>query len=317
MKHKIDIHNFNRRLECIEAGITAAKIPRQDRKAIFRFRDKMFAESLGLPRIVKYLQSLKALSSRSSCAICEANEDQIISLLAKIERSDWGEWTKHDYKLALRKYLQFCGEDELADLITLPKVQAYKLPEELITPEDVMDLLDCQGRLEDHTFLFVLWESGCRIGEVLSLTRKRISFDAIGAVLIVEGKTGMRAVRIIESASILDEWISNCSPAPEDRVFPRTYRAYNKRIKILAARAGIEKRIYPHLFRHSRATFLAAFLTEAQLCTFFGWAMGSPMPRIYVHLAGRDLDPALMKVPSVLTSAARAPGAQAAQEVIS
>lgn len=46
---------------------------------------------------------------------------------------------------------------------------------------------------------------------------------------------------------------------------------------------------------HSRPTFLANHLTEAQMCKFFGWVLGSKMPAFYVHLSGRDIDTALMK----------------------
>jgi len=42
-------------------------------------------------------------------------------------------------------------------------------------------------------------------------------------------------------------------------------------------------------FRHSRATHLATHLTEAELRLHFGWAPGSTMPSIYVHLSQRDL----------------------------
>jgi len=51
-----------------------------------------------------------------------------------------------------------------------------------------------------------------------------------------------------------------------------------------------------HNFRHSRATYLANHLTEAQMKEFFGWVQASDMASIYVHLSGRDVDKALFKV---------------------
>lgn len=296
---KIDIHNFKRRLELIELGISDMEISRRDRKTILEFRDQMFADGLGLPRIVKYLASIKALYVLTPWSVQRASQKQIIALLARIERSPWSAWTKHDYKLALRKYLAYCGKEEFAALVRLPKVHGYKLPEELVTWDDLLAMIDSTTRDHDLAFLQVLWESGARIGELLSLQRKHVSYDSQGAILIVDGKTGMRRVRIIESAPVLDEWISCRSFRPEDRIFPNTYRAYRKRLQVLAARAGVVKRMYPHLFRHSRATFLAGYLTEAQLCAYMGWTIGSAMPRIYVHLAGHDLDAALARIPTL------------------
>jgi integrase/recombinase XerD len=63
-----------------------------------------------------------------------------------------------------------------------------------------------------------------------------------------------------------------------------------------ARRAGVKKRINFHNFRHSRATYLATHLTEAQMKEFFGWVQASDMASIYVHLSGRDVDNALLKV---------------------
>jgi len=67
-------------------------------------------------------------------------------------------------------------------------------------------------------------------------------------------------------------------------------------LRNLARAAKIRKRIYPHLFRHSRATHLATHLTEAQMKQHFGWVQASDMASVYVHLSGRDVDSALLKL---------------------
>jgi ribosomal protein L40E len=66
----------------------------------------------------------------------------------------------------------------------------------------------------------------------------------------------------------------------------------NVSLKFLA----MAKKVHPHKLRHSRATFLASKLTEAQMNQIFGWKQGSDMPSIYVHLSGRDMDDAILGV---------------------
>lgn len=303
LAQKPDVHNFPRRLERIEAAIESMDLPVPEVEHILDFRDQCLASGLSIARTVKYMQEVKLLYDRGLYRILGARHPRITALLATIERSGLSAWTKHDYKLALRKYLAFLGKDDLADEIRLTSVHGEKLPEELLTPDDVRELLEVSRRLEDRAFLLVLWESGCRIGELLNLQRKRVSFDCLGAIILVEGKTGMRRVRLLESAPVLDEWISETAPKQDQRIFGNTYRAYTKRLQVLAHRAGIVKRIYPHLFRHSRATYLASYLTEVQLCVFMGWTVGSTMARIYVHLSGADLDAALVVVPALLQHA--------------
>jgi len=69
-----------------------------------------------------------------------------------------------------------------------------------------------------------------------------------------------------------------------------SYRYLIKALKEIKDKAGIDKPVNPHHFRHSRATYLANKLTEAQLCEWFGWVQGSDVPAKYVHLSGRDID---------------------------
>ncbi len=67
----------------------------------------------------------------------------------------------------------------------------------------------------------------------------------------------------------------------------------------MAERASVRKAVNPHNFRHSRATHLAKHLTEAQMNEYMGWVQGSDMPSTYVHLSGRDVDQALLKLNNI------------------
>ena len=65
-------------------------------------------------------------------------------------------------------------------------------------------------------------------------------------------------------------------------------------LREVAQKAGIDKPINPHHFRHPRATDLAKKLTEAQLCQYMGWIQSSKEAATYVHLSGRDMDKAIL-----------------------
>ena len=137
--------------------------------------------------------------------------------------------------------------------------------------------------------------------------------DRYGAALMVDGKTGMRRVRIIFSSPYLATWLDNhpFRQNPEafvwvgigtvGRNIPLQYGAIRMHLKRIAEKAGIKKRIHPHLFRHSRSTHLAKHLTEAQMKQYLGWVQGSDMAAIYVHLSGRDVDDALLKMHGIVT----------------
>ncbi|GIP21041.1 tyrosine-type recombinase/integrase [Paenibacillus sp. J22TS3] len=71
-----------------------------------------------------------------------------------------------------------------------------------------------------------------------------------------------------------------------DRLLPNHFR---HQLKKYAARAGIEKRIYPHLLRHSGATlFLEEGGSERHLQAILGHADGR-MTAHYTHLSDRNV----------------------------
>ena len=123
-----------------------------------------------------------------------------------------------------------------------------------------------------------------------------------------KGKTGMRRVRIISSVPQLSIWM-DAHPRGNDPDAPLwinfqngghlMYRSCLTMLSKVVNRSGIKKRVYPHLFRHSRATHLSKHLTESQLKQHLGWIQASKMASIYVHLSGRDVDDALLRLQGI------------------
>jgi len=182
-----------------------------------------------------------------------------------------------------------------------------KLPEDILSPEEVLRLLECADSLRYRAIISTIYESGCRVGELLGIRVKDLFFDDYGAVIMVDGKTGMRRIRLVSSVPLLAQYLQD-HRFRDDSLAPLFYRidkrcktvlsetAVNKMLKDTALRAGIKKRVYPHLFRHSRATHLAKYLTEQELKVFFGWAGDSKMACVYVHLSGRDIEAKILEI---------------------
>lgn len=134
---------------------------------------------------------------------------------------------------------------------------------------------------------WLLWESGLRISEALSLQVSDLSID--GDMLLVqvpdiEGcKTGARVVPVYAGPNralsrigdALDAWFAVRYESPY--VFstlngtPMHRNAFSRALKMYADRAGIQKRVHPHLFRHTAATrWLAAGMPELYVQQMLG-----------------------------------------------
>lgn len=309
-----EIYEYEKTLERTLDRVRESNIAKPDKLLIEKFSRYLFAESLSLGRIIKYLIQIRKIAESVRKPFSELTKEDIVDIVQKIERrKDYTEWTKHDYKLTLKKFFKFLrGTEDYPNEVKWIKLTTHNnkrlLPEELLTEDEVNSMADVARTPRDKALILVLYESGCRIGELLSLKIKNVRFDEYGAVLTVNGKTGMRRVRIIASVPALATWLDNhplkgksnsplwVSLGTRNRDGPLKYRAVSDLLKRVAKQARINKRIYPHLFRHSRATKLANHLTEAQLKQHFGWVQSSDMASIYVHLSGRDVDKALLKL---------------------
>lgn len=194
---------------------------------------------------------------------------------------------------------------------TTLKKQNHKLPTDLLTKEEIKAMVDTADVPMEKAFIMVLYESACRIGEILNLKIKDVSSDQYGCVIVVDGKTGMRRIRLIESSPDLLLWLNN-HPKKQDReaslfihlIDHNHHKAYGKGIDHPAAqciinrlsnRAGITKRIHPHLFRHSRLTELARDFSESELKIMAGWTGSSNMAGVYIHLTGGDIEKKILE----------------------
>ena len=65
----------------------------------------------------------------------------------------------------------------------------------------------------DRCFVIMLYETGCRIGELIGdnnypgVRISDVKFDQYGAIVDVDGKTGLRSLRLISSAPAISNWL--------------------------------------------------------------------------------------------------------------
>jgi len=318
-----DIHHYERRLELAMIGLDKDQaVSSKNRTAIrsyIKFRD---AQGLSVPRQVRYIFTIGKLSKLlPSQGLEGATREDLISAVSQIEKEKTSIETKRTEKECIKQFYRWLrgGDDggeyppEVAWIKSKRSRRHSALPETLLTEEEVKRMAESCPNLRDRALILLTYETGGRIGELLSLSLEAVSFDKYGAVLRVEGKTGARRVRIIFSAGALAEWLNHhpSKDEPEaplwtsfDRVGSMKrleYGAVRRVLDAAARRSSVKKRVNPHSFRHARASNLANVLTEAQMKEYLGWTGDSRMPAVYVHLSGRNVDNALFKLNGIKT----------------
>ncbi len=155
--------------------------------------------------------------------------------------------------------------------IDMPKV-AKKLPASL-SQDEIRQLLNApapseKDYLRNRAVLILLYSTGIRVSELISLTIENLSFEK--NTLLIKGKGAKeRVVPLTDSCrnALLDYFIERESLLPET-IFPKAFVFLSRHKKQMSVRmiqymvakygkqVGIMSHIYPHLLRHSIASHL-------------------------------------------------------------
>jgi site-specific recombinase XerD len=280
------------------------------RKKIEEFDQWLKVEQLAKPKTrLNYLNALRNLSTTTSKELFQLKKQDIVNWKTKLMESSEG--TQTQYTISIRKFFQwFYGYEqrEYPEIVKWLKVKKVKkIPKFELTLEDVKKLADTCKSQRDRCLIMLAYDTGCRPAELLNIKIKDLRKDDRGYRIWLQGgsglKTGERTLRIYPSIPDLELWLSmhpdkNNSnaylfPNPEGK--PLSHQRFNQTLQYSKKKAGIEKRLTPHSFRHLRATELCNSLSDAQMKARFGWTMDSRQLATYIHQSGVDVDECFLR----------------------
>jgi site-specific recombinase XerD len=129
-----------------------------------------------------------------------------------------------------------------ADLVDRPKIQKKILP--AITTEQLDTLLDAAENLRGKCILKLLFDSGCRLSELVGI--KDADFDWKKRTVIVSGKTGQRKAKFGQATSkMLKRWFN------AHKTFELNRYGVQSMLRRLEEKTGIE--CNAHAFRRGFA----------------------------------------------------------------
>ena len=172
--------------------------------------------------------------------------------------------------VVVKKFLEF-NNIHFLDSITTPK--RIKSPPNFLTQKEVKQLLDSITwdensdsdfriitKLRDKLIVTLLYSSGLRVSELINLTVGNINFE--GKQLSIVGKNNSRVILLDESTKqLIQKYLEKRTQKSNYLVVnksgnPLTPRYVQLMIKKYGNESGIEKKITPHILRHSYATHL-------------------------------------------------------------
>jgi site-specific recombinase XerD len=177
---------------------------------------------------------------------------------------------------------------------------------DLLTPDEITQMVKACKRDADRALLMTLYEGAFRIGEIGRLKWGDLTFDEYGVIANVSFKTDKpRYIRLVMSLDYLSRLRSTYPGTPEgdSLVFvnrngdPLTHAQVSRQLERIALRAGITRRVNPHVFRHSRITHLVREGISESVIKAVAWgSQDSRMLKTYLHLTGQDVDNEMLRL---------------------
>ena len=323
--------NIHRRAQWIQRFLDKQEsiLSTKNLQLLYDYNDDMIIHSIAENTRYKNLTHFSLLTKMLQKDWTDVTEKDIRELVSKlmIKHSENGKETGYTagLKISIKSIVRFVKlgsrnkpEDSELDMIKFIKPKKIKdklTREDLPTDEEVQKILStCADSSRDKAMLSVHAEAGTRVGELLGMKIKDFTIDKFGGVIKVDGKTGVRPIRIVKSVPYLTKWL-NDHPNKDNHDSPLwvyislsdtfgqpiNYAGFNNILRKRVRQSGITKRIYSHLFRHKEITDLANRLTESESRMRHGWERSSLMPARYSHLNQEDLDEKMLGIMGVKT----------------
>lgn len=210
--------------------------------------------------------------------------------------------TQNYHLIALRSFLKYLTKRGIITSLSSTDLELAKTGErelDLIEPDELDRLLAAPKNkdvwaLRDKALLELLFSTGLRVSELVALNRDTV--DMKRDDFSIRGKGGK--VRVVFLSPLAKDTIQqylNKRDDPEEPLFVSqkltrlTARSVERLIKRYAIKAGITRKVTPHVIRHSFATDLlrnGADLRSVQM--MLGHANISTT-QVYTHVTDREL----------------------------
>ena len=165
MEEGIDIHDFDRRLERAERKLKKRNpISARNSEILSEFERYCAALGMSKARIAKYMISLRIVAERLGKDFDRASRRDIERVVRSFESNpNLSPWTKQSYRAIIKRFYRWLkGNDEEYPpevkwiKTTLPRRERM-LPRDLLTEEEIQQLVEAAGNPRDRAFIMTLY----------------------------------------------------------------------------------------------------------------------------------------------------------------
>jgi site-specific recombinase XerD len=172
--------------------------------------------------------------------------------------------------------------------------KARELPK-VLSEEEVLSILKSVENLKHKAIIATIYSAGLRRSELINLRKNNIHYDR--KLIFIQGAKGKKDRNTILSDAliiILKQYLKEYKPnywlieGPNRKKYSAT--SVLKILKKAARKAGINRRVTPHMLRHSFATHLLEHGLDIRYIQHIMGHTSSKTTEIYTHISQKALD---------------------------
>jgi integrase/recombinase XerD len=251
---------------------------------------------------------LEHLKEKGVHEILNVGKFDVRAFLLTLKRKGLSTKTIARNLIAIRTFFRFLVQEGILGTNPVEEIESPKIAKtlpEILTLKEVEQLLEqpnLQGPLgiRDRAMLEVLYATGMRVSELTQLPINQVNLE--GGYVLIFGK-GSRE-RIVPLGSESMKWLTlylktvrgRLTKGKENRFLfisrwgrGMSRQRFWKSLKEYGRRAGIRKRITPHLFRHSFASHLLERGADLRSVQMMLGHVDISTTQIYTHVSGERL----------------------------
>ena len=328
---KVDIYNCTKGLKKVLEALEKKDLITKDKEILLEYYEDL-RKKVSKGRQIKHIYTLLTVCDWFKGNFQEITKKEVDNIFLGLKddlftpkKHAWNcqtsefysPWTKHDFLACLKRFYRWLNKGEphpfFKDINPRVFVKGYEryVDNDFMTDDEVETLRNNCEHPRNLALLDFLEQLGCRPSEATNCRIKDCSFDEYGAKIRLIGKTGPRTIRLVKVAS-LTRWLS-CHPTRhilESPVFINIQSAKSKNQKSSpmshASMANVFSLLFKkcknnkpknlYVWRHRRAQLFAnSGWSEFELCSWFGWVIGSRSASSYIKNSGRRIEEKILE----------------------
>jgi len=276
-------------------------VNRENLQLLERYIDHLLARN----KSQKTIKTFKSIIERflrfiDGRSVKELTVWDVDGFLAYLRKNGYSEKSLYTAAVAVKRFLEYVGAENALKGFEYPR-RPKELPKYL-TQDEVRMLIAAAEREQkpeiakrNKLIVLLLYTTGMRVGELVKIKFNDLDFDRMSIRIFGKGGKEREVFFNKETKELLLEYCNELKLKPGDYLFPGNdsphihYVTVERIVKRLAKRAGLKKRVTPHVLRHSFATYaLSKGMDVREIQELLGHA-SLKTTQVYTHISRKRL----------------------------